>query len=378
MVRHLAQHHRGDAAEAERQPIEEAADEADATRQQFHRIDQDGGEGARHDQVDDDGEDAGPEQIRIGQHHREGQRPEDREPDDLVAPDPVAEDAAAQRADRRGCQEQEQHHLRRLHRHAEFLDQKERVERAEARRISVLREQQDDQDRDRQRHACRARYRRLDDGIRSQRGSGALLADVDVSSGGPGHQDHGDERRDGEVGDAALPSRHDDEGRQQWPQRAAGLAAELEDALRHAVLPARRVAGHPCRFGMEDRRADADAGRGQQQQRIAAGGGEADEASQGEPHADHHRIRHRMLVGVEPDQRLQQRGRDLEGQRHQPDLTEIERIGGLDDRIDRRDQRLDHVVEQVRDAQCDQHGHGGALGDPSRGIHVHGTTDVGE
>jgi hypothetical protein len=74
---------------------------------------------------------------------------------------------------------------------------------------------------------------------------------------------------------------------------------------------------------MEDRGAEANAGRREQQERIAAGIGEADQPGQRAAHADHHRIGHRVLVGVVADERLQQRGGDLEGQRDQADLAEI-------------------------------------------------------
>jgi hypothetical protein len=69
---------------------------------------------------------------------------------------------------------------------------------------------------------------------------------------------------------------------------------------------------------------------------------------------------HRTAVRVVADHGLEQRCRDLEGQGDEPDLSEIERVGLLDDRVDRRDQRLDHVVEQMRSAQRDEHGYGDA------------------
>ena len=64
------------------------------------------------------------------------------------------------------------------------------------------------------------------------------------------------------------------------------------------------------------------------------------------------RERLRAAVGVQPDQRLQQRGGELERERDEADLREVEanrRI--LQDRVDRRQQRLDSVVQKVRHAQ---------------------------
>ena len=72
------------------------------------------------------------------------------------------------------------------------------------------------------------------------------------------------------------------------------------------------------------------------------------------------------MVGVEPDQRLQQRGGELEREGDQADLGEIQRERGLEHRIHRRQQRLHHVVEQVAEADGEQDrksggaGHGGA------------------
>ena len=66
-------------------------------------------------------------------------------------------------------------------------------------------------------------------------------------------------------------------------------------------------------------------------------------------------------VRVQPDDRLQERRRELEGQRDQPDLAEIEREALLQDRIDRRQQRLHQVVEEVADADRREHGEGRPL-----------------
>jgi hypothetical protein len=51
------------------------------------------------------------------------------------------------------------------------------------------------------------------------------------------------------------------------------------------------------------------------------------------------------LVGVVADDRLEQRGDQLIGERDKPDLAEIEMEAGLEHRIDRRQQRLHHVVQ---------------------------------
>ena len=67
-------------------------------------------------------------------------------------------------------------------------------------------------------------------------------------------------------------------------------------------------------------------------------------------------------VGVEADDRLEQRGGDVEGERDDADLGEVEGEGILQHRVDRRQQRLDHVVEEVGEADRDERGDGGRLG----------------
>jgi hypothetical protein len=68
------------------------------------------------------------------------------------------------------------------------------------------------------------------------------------------------------------------------------------------------------------------------------------------------------FVGEMSDHRLQQRGGELERQRDHSDLREIERIAVFQDRVDRRDQRLHGVVEEMREADSRQHDIGGARG----------------
>ena len=65
------------------------------------------------------------------------------------------------------------------------------------------------------------------------------------------------------------------------------------------------------------------------------------------------------MVGVEPDQRLEQRRRELEGEGDEADLREIQREVGLEHRVHRRQQRLHHVVEQMAEADGEQDGERG-------------------
>ena len=68
-----------------------------------------------------------------------------------------------------------------------------------------------------------------------------------------------------------------------------------------------------------------------------------------QPMADQQGIRLRPPVGNHANHRLQHRGGELECQRDQADLAEIEPVRILQNRVERRHQRLVHVVQQVTD-----------------------------
>ena len=186
-------------------------------------------------------------------------------------------------------------------------------------------------------------------------------------------QHHRDERQHGEERDAPLAERQHHEGGEQRPDRGAGVAADLEHRLREAVAPARGGAGDPARVGMEDRRADADRRSGDEQRPVALREGEDQEAAEARAHAGRRQPEHRPPVGEQADPRLQQRGRALEDQVHQPDLGEAQPEVRLEHRIERRQQRLDGVVQHVADAERHQHQHGGpSLGAGGSGSGGHG------
>ena len=102
-----------------------------------------------------------------------------------------------------------------------------------------------------------------------------------------------------------------------------------------------------------------DQRRADQQQRVAAGVRQHDQPDQRAAHAGDQREGLRPAVGIHADDRLQQRGGELERQRDQADLAEVEAVGVLDDGIDGRQQRLHHVVEQMREAERQNDGEGG-------------------
>ena len=145
--------------------------------------------------------------------------------------------------------------------------------------------------------------------------------------------------------------RHHHERGEQRADRLACLPADLEQRLGKAVPPARCQAGHARR--LRDGRSTS---RYRSSPRRAA-------ASNSCPHAQARSDRaacspcpatsERAAAGgpCRCRPRLEQRSGQLKGQRDQSDLREIQTVGILDERIDRRQQRLHHVVEQMREAE---------------------------
>ena len=78
-------------------------------------------------------------------------------------------------------------------------------------------------------------------------------------------------------------------------------------------------------------------------------------------HAEHERIGRGVAVGVVADHRLQHRGSELKGEGDEPDLTKVEGEILLEHGIDRHDQRLDHIVQHVTDADGGEHRDRGPL-----------------
>ena len=170
----------------------------------------------------------------------------------------------------------------------------------------------------------------------------------------PRHQHHGDERHHRRPGEARLPARNHDQRRQQRAHRISRMPADLEDALRKALLAGRRMARHARGLGMEHGRSEPDHGHRDQDHRVAARERQAEQPGERCPHAGDHRVGPRLMIGNQPEHRLQQRRGHLEGERDQPDLREVQHVRLLEEGIHGRDHRLDQVVEQMRSAQRHQ------------------------
>ena len=167
-----------------------------------------------------------------------------------------------------------------------------------------------------------------------------------------GEREH---RGDPKPGEARLAVGNDDPGSEQRPRRAAGVAADLEYRLRQAMATAGGETRDARGFGMKDGRARTDQGRRREDARIIRRPRQDEEAGQRESHAGAQRVACRMLVGVDADDRLQHRRAHLVGESYGADLREAEVEAALQQGIDGDDQRLDHVVEKMRETNRSEH-----------------------
>ena len=251
-----------------------------------------------------------------------------------------------------------------MHVNVEPLDDVERVEGREARYVEELGEDQDREHQKCARHTPRGELDPADDGplrCRRRKRQAVAIPPADIEQ-----EDHAEERDHREPRQARLAEGHHDQRRQQRPQRRTDIASDLKQGLSESIPAAR---GKPCdagRFRMEDGRAQADHRGAEHEHGVGRGPCKHQEPAKGRAHADGQRERERTAVRIKPHHRLEQRGGDIEGERDDADLGEIEREGILQHRVDRRQQRLDHVVEEMGEADRGKRGDGSRL-DAMRG-----------
>ena len=148
-------------------------------------------------------------------------------------------------------------------------------------------------------------------------------------------------------------------------------AAKLEHRLRETKATTRGQPRNARRFRVEHRRTQPHQRRRDQDDHVMLSDAEQQQAEERRSHADGKRERLRLLVGEMSDHRLQQRGGELERQRDQSDLREVQRVIVLQDRIHRSDQRLHGVVEEVREADAGEHDIGRRRRRPGDGSRRH-------
>ncbi len=357
-VRQVTQPGGADPADAEHQPEHQAGHQPHAARHGLLRIHHQRGEGGRHHQPDHDGEHRRPRQAYMRQRQRERRHAQERDPDHRLAADAVAHRPARERARRHRREEQEQEHLARLHPHVEALDQVEREVVGERRDIDELREHQHADHGHGPHHAGPVQPL----AAAARQATGLRRPVVPHPRREPVQHEDRQQRRHHEPRHRRLAVRDHDRRRQQRPDGRARVAAHLERGLRRAEPPARRQPRDARSLRMERGRTHAHRRRRDQEHRIAVRHRQQRDAQQRHAHARRQQVRLGMFVGVEPDPGLQQRRRHLVHQRDDPDLPEAQREIRLQHREDRRQHRLDHVVEQMGEGCAADDGEQEALG----------------
>ena len=121
------------------------------------------------------------------------------------------------------------------------------------------------------------------------------------------------------------------------------------------------------RFRVENRRTQADERGRSHHHRVVGGLREKNQTAQGETHPAGERVGLRLPIRVPADERLQDRSGHLKGERDQADLDEAEVKARLEERINRRDKRLDGVVEQMRKTDREENREHRRTGRPATG-----------
>lgn len=112
---------------------------------------------------------------------------------------------------------------------------------------------------------------------------------------------------------------------------------------------------------MEDRRAETDQRGADEDHPVAVGEADDDQADQRQGGCHGQRIGEGLPVGIVPDQRLQHGSGGLEGQGDEAHLGKAEVMQVAQQRVDRQQQRLQRVIDQVPRRDREEHGIGGGL-----------------
>ena len=353
LVGEPSEERRTDAAQSEHKAEEDAGDESYFVGHEVGGVDHYRGERRGDDESREEGEHDGPRQTDVGHGEGERSRAKNGEPYHVLASETVAEHAASERADGEGGEEHEEAYLRSLHRDAELVDEVEREVARDAGCVEVFRE--DEQDEYEQ---CAVLCASGD--VRVQHFRLARMLHGILQAGFiPRSEAHHDECCEqggyGEPRYGVLSEGQDDERREQRTERRTAVAAHLKDRLRKTLLAARRQLSHARRRRVEHGRAKAHDAHSQQYEQIVLGERKHEQSGEREAHADGERIGARMAVGRESGEGLQNGGCHLKDERYDTYLREREVELVLEDRIDRRNDRLYHVVQKVRYATDDEH-----------------------
>src|ERR1700730_9759109 len=361
-IRQFSEQRRADSAQPKRQPEERSRYRPHFRGHQLLRENQNRGKRRRQNQSNNHAQNSRPEQIRVRQDQRERQHAQYRIPDHHFASHAVAHRPAKKCSRRHRAKKRKQMNLRAPNRHVKLVHQIKRVVRTEARQVKIFRKHQRHQDRQRP-HNFLSRQMPVrfsgnrSNNVPSQRRRRAQLRLRRSAFFGPGpdirKQNNSQQPHKRKPRNAPLPARQN-KRRQQRPQRRSRVSSHLKQRLRHAVLSARSHARHARRLRTKYGRPHSPQSRRNQYGRVTGRERQRDQPDQRNPHANRQEIRFVMPVAVQPHQRLQQRCRERSGERDQPNLPEIQMKRVSQQRINRRQQRLHRVIQQMTKANRQQ------------------------
>ena len=246
-----------------------------------------------------------------------------------------------------------------LYGHTELVHQEEREIARHARDIKVFREYQHDKNQKRcpdpalRQPACRRR-----NSMTLLRDGGQFHA---IPSPHPCQYQRSQHCRHGKTTDSRLSERYDNQGCQQRPDSTAAISSHLENRLCQTLFTARSQLRHARRLRMKNGRAPSDDAHGQKYQHKIISKRKQQQSGQREAHAQRERIRTGMAVGITPHKRLQDGGSQLEHQRNDTNLRKGKPELILYHRINGRNDRLYHVVQQMGKTDGEQNGISRAL-----------------
>ena len=302
----------------------------------------------------------GHREAHIGHGQGEGGRSEDGEPNDIFPAEPVAQHATCHRSDGERGEKHKEEQLRSLYRHAKLVDQEEREVARDARGVEIFREHEEHE------YCQRSVFGPFGDVV-VQRGLSLRMLHHILHTGlipcaEPHHDQGGEQGGQGKPRDGVLAVRQDDDGRQQGSEGRSAVAAHLEDRLRQTLLAARRHLRYARCRGVEHRRSEAHDAHGDEYGEVMVGEGQCQEARQREAHAHGEGVRAWVAVGVQAGERLQDRRGHLKHERDDAYLCEGEVELVFQDGINGGNDRLYHVVQEMRYAAYHEYGVGRSLG----------------
>ncbi len=187
------------------------------------------------------------------------------------------------------------------------------------------------------------------------KGGQARNAVVPVPDADPRQDGRRDQSDESEGAHAVPPPTHDDGSGSHRPERRTHLPAHLEQRLRHPRATARGHARDARGFGVEDGRAHTEDARPGEEHLVARRSRHDAQPDEREERAAGERERHRSPIGDEPHRGLQEGRRDLIRKRHRADLCESKVELAFDGWIECHEERLQHVVYQMTEANRRDH-----------------------